>query len=367
MRATSVNHRKGPGLRARNASIVLGVCLAACGPDGRDPGPSEPEPEAEPEPAPASPWHILAEDLTGALFSVNGTASDDVWIAGSHRSDGRGPILGHWDGRRWSTFDTGLEAVDLFWVNMVEGEVFSVGSEGTVLRDSATGFELMPTPGANTLWGVWGARADDVWAVGGEPSGGTGVVWRYQGNQWEAVDWTTQGEDLPTPSAWYKVWGSARDDVWFCGTEGALMHWDGNGFTAVDSATSRTLLTVHGRADGSLVTAVGGQFTATLVASEEGGDFRDVTPEEAPWQMLGVFHTNRVAYAVGLESFVLRKDRDEPWQLEDTELLLFQSLHGVYIDPDGGVWAAGGQVQTEPYDLGQLVYRGASPPERFDD
>jgi hypothetical protein len=31
------------------------------------------------------------------------------------------------------------------------------------------------------------------------------------------------------------------------------------------------------------------------------------------------------------------------------------------------VWGAGGQVQSEPYEYGQLVYKGQAPPDPFED
>jgi hypothetical protein len=260
--------------------------------------------------------------------------------------------------------ETGLDAVDLLWVSVVDDEVFSAGSQSTILRGTGGEFEVMQAPsGGEIAWGVWGAEAGDVWAVGGEASGGLGFIWRFDGSEWANVEWTELGVDLPEPSAWYKVWGTSERDVWFCGTEGALMHWDGDGFTAVDSATTRTLLTIHGRKDGSLVTAVGGQFTGTVVEADEAGSFADVTPEEQPFGLLGVTHADDAGYAVGLDILHRRGDRD--WEFEETGLTLIYSMHGVWIDPDGGVWAAGGGVETPPYGDGQLTYKGAHPPDDY--
>jgi hypothetical protein len=303
-------------------------------------------------------WHIVFDELPGALFSVTGTSEDNVWAVGADQLDGNGPTVRHWDGEEWTAPDTGRSSGDLLWVHAVDDEVFMAGSEGMILQVNGTAFDVFSTPSNQTVWGVWGASASELWAVGGEASGGNGFVWRYDGSEWTAL---TLDAALPAPSAWYKVWGSAADDVWFCGTEGALMHWDGSEFTAVDAATDRTLLTVHGRADGSLVTAVGGQFTATLVASRDGEAFSDVTPEEGAEQAFGVYHRGDTAYAVGLNSTVLRQEDDGPWQAEATDLLIYQSLHSVWIDPEGGVWAAGGQIVVTPYTEGMLIYKGSAP------
>lgn len=305
-------------------------------------------------------WYLVMDALDGALFSVTGTAADDVWIAGADQGDGLGPTVLHWDGSSWERLDTGIEDGDLLWAHAFEGGPrYFAGSDGVILRHQDDGgLERMDTPSDQIVWGVWGSSPDDMWAVGGQTDSGHGFVWRDQGDGWEPVDLA----GLPTPPAWFKVWGTAADDVWLCGMEGALMHWDGSSLTEVDSGTNRSLLTVHGRADGSLVTAVGGAFSATLVASEDGGPWHDVTPPGTPpLQTFGVYHRGDVGYAVGIQSIVLRHD-GEAWHPADHDLEVYGDLHSVWIDPDGGVWSAGGVVQTPPYLLGTLIYRGTDPP-----
>jgi carboxypeptidase family protein len=43
------------------------------------------------------------------------------------------------------------------------------------------------------------------------------------------------GEDL------LAIWGSGASDVWAVGRKGAIVHWDGNGWSTVASGTQRTL------------------------------------------------------------------------------------------------------------------------------
>ena len=76
-------------------------------------------------------------------------------------------------------------------------------------------------------------------------------------------------------------------------------------------------------------------------------------------------HRGQTAYAVGLQGTVLRHD-GAGWTPEAHGLPFYEDLHGVWIDPAGGVWAAGGQVVAPPYTYGALIYKGSSPPARAD-
>ena len=305
-----------------------------------------------------NPWHSVSEGLPGALFSVDGSSAEHVWVVGADRGDGEGPTIVEYDGD-WHAHASGLESGDLYWVHVFADDVvYTVGTGGTILSYTGDQFELEETPTNQDVWGLWGKTSSDIWAVGGDPNTGVGFVWRDQGEGFSVVELDS---NLPRPSAWYKVWGPADDDVWFCGVDGALMHYDGQGFEAVDAATSRALLTIHGREDGSLVTAVGGQFSATLVASKDGGDFEDVTPEGPPLQTFGVFHRDAEAFAVGMQGTVLHHDGTS-WAEEVTGLDIFEDLHAVWIDPDAGVWAVGGQLISPPFEQGALIYKGERAP-----
>ncbi len=327
--------------------LAMSVSLLACGTDSDDG-------------ADAVRWHIVHEELEGALFSVSGTAEDDVWVAGSDQGDGLGPTALHWNGTAWTRHDTGLDAGDLLWVHAFDdGPVFFAGTGGRILRWTGSAFQVLATPEPRFVWGVWGTSPEDMWAVGGQAHSGKGFIWRNVSGQWKAVQ---PGGGMPSPPAWFKVWGSAADDVWFCGVGGAMMHWNGKVFEAVSSGTKRNLLTINGRSDGSLITAVGGAFTATLVASKDGGPWLDVTPAgDPPLQTFGVSHRGDVGWAVGMQAVVLRHD-GATWQAQEHGLEVYEDLHGVWIDPSGGVWAAGGQVVAPPFRSGTLIYRGRSPP-----
>jgi hypothetical protein len=83
-----------------------------------------------------------------------------------------------------------------------------------------------PLPQGNTLNGIWGSRADDVWAVG---NGGTILHWG--GSAWTAVP---SGSTAHLRAAW----GSSSSDVWAVGSAGTTLHWDGSAWAKVASGST---------------------------------------------------------------------------------------------------------------------------------
>src|SRR5450432_1141740 len=111
-------------------------------------------------------WAWAAQSDAAALLSVHGTSANDVWIAGV--DDGKGPVVLHFDGTAWERRATGVRG-NLWWVHATAaGPVFFAGENGLFLRYQDGAFERLKTPalGKDTLYGVWAAAADDVYAVG---------------------------------------------------------------------------------------------------------------------------------------------------------------------------------------------------------
>lgn len=305
---------------------------------------------------PRARWDIVHEGLEGALISVWGSSATDVWVVGGDPpapdgGEGDGPEVLHWDGTEWTRLHPGVRG-DLWWVHgFAEGPVFMGGEDGQILRYEAGAFEIMDTPGTATVFGIWGPNPDDLWAVGGTGASGGGFVWRWDGTAWTDVS-------IPAEAAAenvFKVWGTAADDVWLVGSAGLLLHWDGSAMELVPSGTTRTIFTVHTR--GERVVAVGGLGTGVVLEREPATDrWVDVTPEMTQ-QMIGVWLTDEGGWAAGVYGAMLRRESGG-WVPEDNGFALAESLHAVWVDPEGGVWAVGGMVLAEPLVHGLLLHRG---------
>jgi hypothetical protein len=300
-------------------------------------------------------WTTVIEELDEALLSIWGTAADDIWVVGA--DTGAGPAVLHYDGADWTRHPTGATG-GLWWVAGLGETLWMVGEGGLILRHrrGTDTFEQMPGPPAATLFGVIAFADDDVWAVGGEAVANRGVVWHYDGTSWSAV------ADVPEAALaegqLFKVWGTSSDDLWIVGLGGVAMHRSATGWQVMDVPSGRGLFTLHG--DGDTIAAVGG-FQSGLLIEVTDGEMSDRTPAGAP-QLNGVFvRPGGDAVAVGIGGAVWRRVAGQ-WTRDEEAPRSRLDLHAVYIDPDGGIWAVGGFVVSDPLDRGLLVYYGSSIP-----
>jgi hypothetical protein len=307
---------------------------------------------------------MVFEGLPGALMSISGTHENDVWAVGAD-TEAHGATILNYDGTEWRQYD-GPAGIDLWWVHVFDaGSVFVAGSGGTILRFEGGQFQPMATPGTDTVFGVWGATPNDVWAVGGDvAASGSAFVWRFDGNAWSDVS-----EQLPFDARGiipFKVWGAAANDLWLVGMDGLAVHFDGAAFSLHGSSTTRRLLTVHGAGMPARAVAVGG-FGDAVIVENDGNGWLDATPADRPPELFGVCMTSATeGYAVGATLAIVRRD-GTGWHSEETEFRAAESLHSVWIDPAGGVWAAGGDLAAPPYSRGLLLHKGPEIENGFAD
>jgi len=309
---------------------------------------------------PATPkWQVLKSGNAASFMGVWGSSASDVWaVGGDARStggDGLGPIVEHYDGTAWTRLDTGQRGLDLWWVfGIAGGPVFFGGSNGTVLRFANGTFEVIPTPVVSLIFGIWASSPTDVWAVGGQFSA-NGFVLHYDGNAagFTAVPVPTE---LSTNAVW-KVSGVASNDVWFSCSFGAVLHWDGQNLVREDVGGAEDLLFSIG-ATADTVVAVGSNQVNGRLYERVDGAWSDKTlkPTDAPWR--GVSVTDAGVFAVGEDATVAQRT-DDGWKAELAEGT-FENFHADFVDPDGGVWAVGGQFDRIPPIEGVIMYRGTA-------
>jgi hypothetical protein len=176
-------------------------------------------------------WSTIVSQVPshGTLYSVYGTAPDDVWAVGSPG------IIMHWDGAQWTTttVDNSSPLESVWASGRQDAWATSFGHawrfDGQTWTPSLTG----------NLGPVWGTASDDVWI--GASSG--------QMMHWDGVSWTTMDTPASTLGGVGAINGSGRNDVWAAGAYGGVMHWDGTSWSLMSQSGQYTALAVHATDD----------------------------------------------------------------------------------------------------------------------
>lgn len=297
-------------------------------------------------------WRLLDAHEPASLLAVWGSSSDDVWVVGGRAELTGGPTVLRYHDGAWSRMDTGQASLDLWWVfGAPEGDVFFGGSGGAILRYRGGAFERMTTPRTGTIFGLWGASADDMWAVGDGGAAG-GIVWHYDGGAWSEVP-------LPpgVPSRVFKIHGQARDDVWIVCGDGSALHWQGSALERETTGTSAPLFSVV--TTPTRVIAVGGANGEGQIAERSGGAWT-LVPSLLPAVWRGAAVSGEEVYAVG-ELGAAAERSDQGWAI-NAQHLTSRNFHAAWIDPEGGVWGVGGNFDQTPLTTdGFLEYFGTAP------
>lgn len=176
--------------------------------------------------------------------SVSGTSADDLWAVGD------GNTIVHYTGQGWIPVPTGQPSTvnyrGVFAISPSEVWVVgnnAVGGLGVVLRWNGTNFTAMDTPQITaTLNSVSGSSSANVW-IGGL----SGTILRYNGSNF--LTYGTSTQQIPQIFA---VAAVSPTDVWFgCGPTldgssnltGCVLHWDGGSITLIPGVPLGTLTT----------------------------------------------------------------------------------------------------------------------------
>jgi hypothetical protein len=294
-------------------------------------------------------WHTVldvdAED--GALMSVWGASEDDVYAVGGQRDDDSSTgVVYHFDGSDWNREDP--QSPMLNWVFGVDGEVFAVGNAGAAVRRTDDAWVSEQTGEDRTIWGLWGASLDELWAVGGNGTSDEPLLLR------RGVDETWESIELPTLSVeangLFKVWGTAADDVWVVGDKGATVHYDGTDWVAHETNSLADLIAVWGSAEQGIV-AAGGRSNARI-ARWDGTAWTGETVPEAGLNGVWIDPGEGVT-VVGGNGLVLELDDGFGYEVQETDTFLL--LHAVFGFAGGPRYAVGGSILSPPPFVGIVL------------
>lgn len=302
----------------------------------------------------AASWDIALQLDTqrGALLSVWGSAPDDVYAVGGQLlsvTESAG-VLYHHDGATWTEQALPTGTPMLHWIYGVDGELWTVGREGTALRREGDTWVSHPTGADTILWGIWGARKDALWTVGGDGVDDPPVLLGWDGEAWSAVTLPPTGDS----AGLFKVWGSGANDITAVGDRGLALHFDGAAWTVQPTGDLADLISVWGRAQDQHL-AVGGRANARI-ARWDGATWTGETL--ALPGLSGVWmDASGAATIVGNQGTIAELPAGSMTpELQDSPTLLL--LHAVFGFADGSRFAVGGSLNGAPPYVGVIVQRG---------
>lgn len=284
----------------------------------------------------------------GALFSVWGPDPGEVYAVGGQ---GRGPrstgVMLRWDGAQWSDVELPPMTRRLHWITGVGEALWVVGEGGTALRRDGEVWTETATATEVSLWGVWGASPQAVWAVGGDGFVGAPVLLKFDGMSWQPEEVPA----LPADShALFKIWGVSASDVTAVGDFGVVLQHDGAMWSLVDVGSIADLISVAGYASERVV--VGGRANARI-ARRDGETWTGVTLDQPGLSGVWVAQDG-TATAVGNNGLILRV---APGSLEVTEeeSPTFLVLHAAFGFAGGPRFAVGGNLTGNPPYVGVVL------------
>ena len=327
------------------------------------------EPACDPPAAVGEPaWQVL--DLCraeGQLLGVWGTGRNNVWAVGA-----KGQVV-RFDGCTWTMPDPGTTS-DLWWVfGFEDGPVSLIGADGTILKWTVSdGFEAMDSGVTLTIFGMWGAAPNDLWAVGFvNDNAQKGEILRYDGTSWSKVVGLPDVGETPN---YFKVWGSGKNDVWVVGRDDLVLHWDGSAWSDRTTGLGTDWITVTGTSKDDVV-IVGGS-NGGAVAQMKDGKFESVGPDFLPAIQGVCLHPNGTGVATGLGATFLKRTDKGDWE-EDWAApfdLFFPSeppvegcqsvtpdYHACFADGEGGTYVVGGNFFAGLTE-GVILYNGPPIP-----
>jgi hypothetical protein len=321
------------------AAVALAL-VAGCGGSSEEPNPVE---AARGDAGDAGGWQLAQHDLDAVVLGIWGTgeaSAPEVFFVGGTfgATGGQGRIL-HLAKGAWSWVDA-AGAPTLWWAwGSSARDVWAVGEAGTIVHWDGAAWTRVDGDHAYTLWGVWGSSPTDLWAVGGSVGPGEKAVLLHgDGATWARVD-----AGLTKTESFFKVWGSAADDVYVVGTGGTIAHWDGAAWSAQASGVTDQLTTVSGRSAHEIY-AVGGLGAPVLLRSD--GARWSRVPGAAGWRGLnGVWAAGEGdVLAAGYDGLLVR-GRGDAFAAEAVPTK--ESFHVVWSAPGLPVFLGGGNLLRE--------------------
>lgn len=285
----------------------------------------------------------------GMAMSVFGASQDDVRVVGGQDGEaGSAGFVLRSDGGAFVEEQLPAGTPMLNWIGAAGSDLWAVGLEGAVLRRERDAWVPHDSGTDVTLWGVWGGREDEVWAVGGDGFSELPTLLAFDGALWSEVVLPA----LPRGShGLFKVWGANAEQVFVVGDGGVVMRRVRGEWIVDALAGVAPLISVWGRGPDDVV-AVGGRANARVLRWD-GAEWADTTFE--PMGCNGVW-VDEAGTAIAVcrmgAIYELAPESIELLSVDSPTLHLLHAVHGFSAGPR---FAVGGSFEGPPPWVGVIL------------
>ncbi len=287
---------------------------------------------------------LVADAIPGGVLLAAWSDGDDALMVGGPLGSGPAVLARLRDGEL--CYEADVAERTLWWIHGPSpGVWWAVGEGGAVLHSRHGSRTREDVPTDMTLYGVWAASEDEVWAVGGtfETSPATGELWVRREGTWTLVS--------ALDAAAFKVW-----EGWVVGQGGAWRIGEGDVLEEVDFAGER-LVTVRGRGPDEDVWAVGGYGTPA-VQRRAGGAWATVDATGLYQPLNGVWTApGEPVWVAGMNGEAARLEDDGTWTTPEL-LLTPHDLHAVWKHGDEVLFVGGDMFADAADQRGTIVRYG---------
>jgi hypothetical protein len=146
--------------------------------------------------------------------------------------------------------------------------------------------ESLGTPTSTFMNGLWADRADDVWVAGAAAAASSAPTANSTGAifHWDGCTWTPSPLPAATPGL-FAIWGAAANDIWAVGNHGTAVHWNGSAWSNAPVGADLSLTSVSGTSGSDVWTTWGfhwnGNAWTRVASGAQLVDVSAVAPNDA--------------------------------------------------------------------------------------
>jgi photosystem II stability/assembly factor-like uncharacterized protein len=183
------------------------------------------------------------------MYGVFGFAADDIWAVGLF-----GTVI-RYDGVMWTNVEYEIETDFYGLTGKAPDKLYAVGENGAVVQLGLEVPVYLLSATDNNLRGVFALDEDHVWAVGsfGTIMYGNGAAWAQQ---FVPSEFMRDGTEIAFEESLFAVWGASANDVWAAGDGGAMIHYEDGVWSKVEREDPHTIRAIEGWAKDAIL-AVG--------------------------------------------------------------------------------------------------------------